>query len=127
MRNSDESDFVSLWRCGRTYLIERDISDSVFLPVLVIEVPPLSFVDSEAFRFHLPAQQVAVPTLQRCAAGIIRVSAVGRLVVSADHLDRFTGPEIVESDIDCAPAVVSRTFRWIGDKLFLVVRSGVPK
>src|SRR5215217_5832972 len=40
----------------RLNLIEPHVSDAVFLPVFVIEVPPFGFEDGEAFRFHFPAQ-----------------------------------------------------------------------
>src|SRR5258707_1403433 len=57
--------------CG-SELFERDIANGVVAPVLVVEVPPLEFKNAEAFGLHCPAEQIAVPALQRSAAGIVR-------------------------------------------------------
>src|SRR5262245_48911692 len=33
-------------------LIEADVEDGVLLPIFVVEVPPLEFINGEALRFH---------------------------------------------------------------------------
>ena len=47
-----------------TNLVKGHVRNSILLPVVVIEVPPLSLVHGEALRLHRGAQEVAVPTLQ---------------------------------------------------------------
>src|SRR5215213_4506179 len=54
--------------------VEGHVADSVQLPILVIEVPPLSFEHLETFRLHRGAQQVAVPALEGGAARVVRGS-----------------------------------------------------
>ena len=44
--------------------LETFVADAIPLPVFVIEVPPLRFVDGKTFRFHRRSQQVAVPALK---------------------------------------------------------------
>lgn len=36
--------------------VESHVTDTVFVPVTVVEVPPLEFVDRESFRFHRSTQ-----------------------------------------------------------------------
>ena len=38
--------------CHLFNLIECEIADTIFLPILIIEVPPLSLVDGKAFGLH---------------------------------------------------------------------------
>src|SRR5882672_5516227 len=40
-------------------LFERDVEDGIFLPTVVIEVPPLGFIHGEPFRFHGLPQQIS--------------------------------------------------------------------
>ena len=68
-----------------------------------------------------------MPSLQRSAARVIGISAVGRLVVGADHLNRPSGLHIVKSEVDCAAAIVTRPLCRIGDEHFLVFWRCVPK
>ena len=44
--------------------LEAFVADAIALPVFVIEVPPLGFVDGEALRFHCRAKEIAVPALE---------------------------------------------------------------
>ena len=44
-------------------LLKREIADAILTPVLIVKVPPLSFIYSEAFSFHRRPQQRPVPTL----------------------------------------------------------------
>src|SRR5215470_12897448 len=92
----------SIGSSGLRDLSETNIEDWVLLPIFVVEVPPLGFVNGEAFRFHCGAQQIAMPALQRSTARIIWISTIGRLVVSAHHLDGLLGLQIVKRDIDRA-------------------------
>src|SRR5712664_3107471 len=57
-------------------LFEGNIQDPVFLPILVIEVPPFGLVDGEAFGLHGAAKQIAVPALER---GATRIAGEGSL------------------------------------------------
>src|SRR5271168_869863 len=52
-------------------ILELDVQDWIFVPVLVIEVPPFVLVDSKALRFHRASQKIAMPSLQRSTPGII--------------------------------------------------------
>src|ERR1041385_554302 len=80
--------------------VEGHVADAVAAPILVIEMPPFLRVHGEALRLHRLPQQLAVPALERCAAGILRICTVRALVVGADHLHRFPGPAVVEREID---------------------------
>src|SRR5271163_3023453 len=108
-------------------IFKLDVQDRVFVPVFVIEVPPLMLVDGEALGFHGAAKQIAVPALERSAAGIIRERSRRHFIVRARHLDGLARGEIVEREIDSAAAIVARTLRWIGDEDFAFGRSGVPE
>src|SRR5689334_17609451 len=55
------------------------------------------------------------------------MSAIGRLIISADHLDRSSVLEIVECEIDCGAAVVTRTLGGIGNKNLFVLRRSIPE
>src|SRR5712672_249285 len=90
-------------------------------------MPPLVIVDCEAFGLHGPAEEVAMPTLQGSAAGIIGKRARGHFVVGAGHLDGFAGFQIVQSEIDGAAAIVSGTLRGIGDEYLTLVGRSVPE
>src|SRR5262245_5800734 len=68
-------------------LIEADVEEGVFLPVFVVEVPPLEFINGEALRLHRLAQHLTHAALLQGPAGVIRVGALGHLVVAAWHLD----------------------------------------
>src|SRR5204863_4173189 len=68
-----------------------------------------------------------MPTLERSAAGIIWIGAVGSLVIRAYHLDRFSGFQIIERNVHGTAAVVTRTLRRISNEKLFVVRCGVPK
>src|SRR5271169_2169187 len=72
-------------------IFKLDVQDRVFVPVFVIEVPPLVFINSEAFRFHSATEQVAVPALERGAAWIIGEGARRHLIVRAWHFDGLAG------------------------------------
>src|SRR5438132_10126019 len=98
--------------CANT--LKPRIHDRIFLPVFVIEVPPLGFIDREPFRLHRPSQQLSMPTLERSAARIIRISAIGGFVVGADHLDGLAGLQIVERQVNRTTSIVTRALRWIG-------------
>jgi len=43
-------------------LLKRDVLNRVFVPILIVEVPPLRRVHSEALFLHLPPQQVPMST-----------------------------------------------------------------
>ena len=88
-------------------LIEADVQDWILLPVVEVEVPPLGFVNLKALGFHRSAQQIAMPSLQRSAAGIIRIRAVGCLVLSAHHLDRLLRFQVIQRDINGGAAIVT--------------------
>jgi len=47
--------------CGQFF--EGIVADAIPLPILVVEVPPLRFIHSEAFGFHRASQEIAVPAL----------------------------------------------------------------
>src|SRR4051812_46589786 len=55
-------------------LLEGHVADPVLPPVFIIKVPPFGFVYGEPFGLHRGAQQRPMPTLQRGAARIIRIS-----------------------------------------------------
>src|SRR5215467_12664864 len=52
--------------------LKWDVSNGIFVPILVVEMPPLGFIDGEAFGFHGPTEKVAAPALQGSAARIVR-------------------------------------------------------
>src|SRR5262245_39337733 len=80
-------------------LIEADVEDGVSLPVFVVEVPPLEFINGEALRFHHLAQRLAHAALFRGPAGIVRRGALGHLVVDAGHLDFMARARVVERQV----------------------------
>ena len=47
----------------RLDFFKRKITDAVFLPVFVVEVPPFVFVDRKAFGFHGFSEKLAIPAL----------------------------------------------------------------
>src|SRR5437667_12020989 len=49
------------------------------------------------------------------------------LVIGAGHIDGFPGGQIVQREINSAPAVVARTLRGIGDEDLALRRCGVPE
>src|SRR6185436_7407490 len=108
-------------------LIEGYVTDSVLLPIFVIEVPPFGLVDFETLRLHCIAQQVAVPALQRSTTRIVRISAISRLVVSTHHGNGLSCLQIVERYVDSAATIVTRPLRWIGNKFLFVVWCRIPK
>src|SRR5262245_45551920 len=108
-------------------LIEADVEDGVSLPVFVIEVPPLEFINGEALRFHRLAQRLAHAALFIGPAGIVRVGALGHLVVAAGHLDLTARARVVERQVYSTAPVVARALARIGHKPFLVLRRGVPE
>src|SRR5262249_36229586 len=108
-------------------LIESDVEDGVSLPVFVVEVPPLEFIHGEALRFHRLAQRLAHAALLLGPAGIVRIGALGHLVVAAGHLDLMARARVVERQVYSAASVVARALARIGHKPFLVLRRGVPE
>src|SRR5260370_21457127 len=90
-------------------------------------MPPLVVIHGKAFRFHSPAEQVAMPALQRSAAGMIGERAGGHLVVGAGDLDGVAGFQFVEREIDGAAAIVARPVSGIGDEDFSFGWRGVPE
>src|SRR5580704_9200978 len=70
-------------------IFKLDVQDRIFVPVFVIEVPPLVLVNGEAFRFHGAAKQIAVPALERSAARIVGKGARRHFVIRAWHCDGF--------------------------------------
>ena len=61
---------------GNAEVLKRDVGDGVFVPVLVIEMPPFGFVDGKTFRFHGPAEQITMPPLQRDRADMVALLIV---------------------------------------------------
>src|SRR6266852_4397606 len=102
-------------RCSSTQLFEREIQNRVSTPILVIEVPPFELVDLKTLRFHGMAQQVAMPALNCCSAGIKRIRPLGHFIIDARHLDRFARFQIIESQIHRAAAIVARALLRIGN------------
>src|SRR5580692_6852201 len=90
-------------------------------------MPPFVFIDGEAFRFHGAAEQVAVPALERSAAGIVGEGTRRHFIVSAGHFDGFAGGQVVEREVHGATAIVTRAFLRIGNKNLAFCRGGVPE
>src|SRR6266567_3541297 len=80
----------------QTKLFERNIQNRIFLPIFVVEVPPLGFIHREAFGFHRPAKQVAMPALQRSPARIVGKRARRHFIVSAGHLDGLSASQVIQ-------------------------------
>src|SRR5260370_3019522 len=112
---------------ARVKLFEGHIQDRIFPPILVIKMPPLGLVYRKAFRLHGAAKQIAVPSLERRASGIIGEGARRHFVVGSWHFDWFASRQIVESEIGGAAAVVAGALRGIGDEDFPFGRSGIPE
>src|SRR5262249_23917902 len=108
-------------------LLKRRIEHWVASPVTVIEVPPFGVVDREALVLHRGPEQIAVPALWRGAADVIGPRTIGELIVAARHLDGLAGTTIVESQIDRAPAIVTRALCRIGHEQPILLRRGVPE
>src|ERR1051326_2024159 len=72
------------------------VEDRVLRPIFVIEVPPLKLVDRKTLGLHGAAQQAAMPACERRATGIIRVGALGHLVIQSDHLGGLAGSQVVQ-------------------------------
>src|SRR6516225_8849372 len=113
--------------CPRGELLKGYVSDGVLAPVFVVEVPPFGLIDGESLRLHGPAEQVAVPALERGPAGIIGERAGRHFVVEAGHLDRLVGLEVKQREIDGASAIVARALCGIGDEDFSVLGSRIPE
>src|SRR5580692_9094393 len=77
-------------------IFKLDVQNWILMPVFVIEVPPLVFLNGEAFRFHCAAKQIAMPALQRSSARIVRERSRRHFVISSRHLDSLAGSEIIE-------------------------------
>src|SRR4029077_8271995 len=90
-------------------------------------MPPLVPVHGEALGLHCPAEQIAMPALQRSSAGIIRERTWGHFVVRAGHLDWLSGFLFVKGEIDGASTIVPGTLRGIGDEDFALGRRCVPE
>src|SRR6266849_9643192 len=67
-----------------------------------------------------------MPSLQRGASWIIRISSVSGLVIRADHLHRPLRLQVVKRQVNGTTAVMPRSFRGVGYENFLVSRRGVP-
>src|SRR6266404_783802 len=68
-----------------------------------------------------------MPSLQRGASWIIRISSVSGLVIRADHLHRPLRLQVVKRQVNGTTAVMPRSFRGVGYENFLVVRRRVPE
>src|SRR5882672_1488658 len=68
-----------------------------------------------------------MPSLQRGASRIIRISPGSGLVIRADHLHRLLRFQIIERQVNGATAVMTRPLGRVGDENLLVVRRGVPE
>src|SRR5216684_2057158 len=90
-------------------------------------MPPLGLVYRKAFRLHGAAKQIAVPSLERRASGIIGEGARRHFVVGSRHFDGFASCQVVKSEIDGAAAIVAGALRRISDEDFPLGRSGVPE
>src|SRR6266849_9982215 len=112
---------------ARIELFEGYIQNRVFLPILVIEVPPFGFIDSEAFRLHGAAKEVAMPSLKRSAAGIIEKRARRHFIIGARHFDGFSSRQVVKREIDGTATVVARALSGIGDENLAFGRGGIPE
>src|SRR5690242_8138257 len=105
--------------------VEWDVADTVALPILVIEVPPLLWVHGEALRLHRLAKELAVPSLEGRAARIFRVGSLSALVIRAHHFNGLARLQIVQGEIHRRSAIVLRTLGGIRDEPFLGQRSRV--
>src|SRR5579859_1758441 len=114
-------------QCAARRLLRLHVEDRVLRPILEIEVPPLKLVDREAFGLHSAAQQFAMPAGERRAAGIIRIGTLGHLIVQSHHLGWLAGFQVVQRQVDGAPAVVARALAGVGDEDALVGWCTVPK
>src|SRR5215467_8141688 len=103
------------------------VEDRVLRPIFIIEVPPLEIVNREALTLHGAAQQLTMPPGERRAAGIIRIRARGHLIIEAHHLGRLPGFQVVQGQVDRAPAVVARALSGIRDEDAFVGWRAVPK
>src|SRR5580704_913894 len=88
-------------------IFKLDVQNWIFAPVFVVEMPPFVLVDDKALGLHGTAEKIAMPALQRGAAGIIGKGARRHFIVSAGHFDGFARGEIVEREVDGATAVVT--------------------
>src|SRR5262245_3196100 len=107
-------------------LIEADVEDGVSLPVFVVEVPPLEFINGEAFRLHRLAQRLAHAALLLGPAGIVRIGALGHLVVAAGHLDLMARARVVEREVYSAASDVARALARVRHKPLLVLKPSLP-
>src|SRR2546429_8722832 len=89
-------------------------------------MPPLGRVNREAFRFYGAAKQIAVPSLERSAAGIIREGARGHFVIGAGHFDGFSSRQIVEGKIDSTATVMAGALGGGGGKKIYFGGGGGP-
>src|SRR5260370_39714521 len=102
-------------------LFKPDVQDGIFLPILVVEMPPLLGIDRETFLLHGLAEDGAALALFGRAAGVVGVRALAHLVIAAGHLHGGPGLKIVESQVYRASAIMPGTFSGIGQKELLVV------
>src|SRR5438105_8211858 len=68
-----------------------------------------------------------MPTLERSAAGIIRVRAVSGLVVCTHHFYRLSCFQVIKRQVNRRAAIMTRAFRGIGDEELLLSRRRVPE
>src|SRR5260370_15497336 len=111
---------------ARVKLFEGHIQDRIFPPILVIKMPPLGLVYRKAFRLHGAAKQIAVPSLERRASGIIGEGARRHFVVGSWHFDGFASRQIVESEIGGAAAVVAVGLGGGGGRGIFLRGGGAP-
>jgi len=112
---------------GGFELFEGLVADGVVAPVFVVEVPPLVFVDGEAFGFHGGAKEVSELALEGCAAGVVGVGAFAHFVVEGGHFDGRVGFEVVEGDVGGTTAIVFGAAGGVGDEVFELGRGGFPE
>ena len=68
-----------------------------------------------------------MPSLQGSAARKVGERARGHFVVKAGHLDGLASGQIVERQVHGAAAIMLGALLWIGDKVVIRRRSGIPE
>src|SRR5262245_43837741 len=90
-------------------VLEPRRTDAVRLPVPVVEMPPLVDIDRETRLLHHVTQQLPVCALLGGTSRVLRMGALGKLVIAARHRRWPPGPELIERQVDGAAAIVPRT------------------
>lgn len=75
--------------------------------VLVVEMPPLRFVDAKLLLLHDLAQQIAAAPLLGRTAPVIRVRPLRHFVVQTGHLHGLSGIDVVKRQVHGTAAIVA--------------------